>query len=59
MKILALSHFPMTWLTCAALLLFFGAFVGAFAQVFSKGNIEHFRRAERLPISEEGNRHEQ
>lgn len=48
-----LSHFPMPWLTCIALLLFFSVFMAAFARTFAKSNSELYRRIERLPLSED------
>lgn len=54
----ALAQFPMTWLTCVALVLFFGVFVAAIIRVLKKSNREHFRYMESLPLEQEGAVHE-
>ncbi|MBI3556274.1 MAG: cytochrome-c oxidase, cbb3-type subunit I [Deltaproteobacteria bacterium] len=54
----ALCHFPMTWLTCIAMLIFLSVFVTMFIRVFMKANSELYKRMERLPLAEEEDRHE-
>ena len=55
----ALSHFPMIWMTCIALVIFFTVFVAMFARVFMKSNTALYQRMERLPLSQEkDDRHE-
>ncbi len=54
----ALSHFPMPWLTCIAMLIFVTVFLTMFFRTFLKSNVELYRKMERLPLSEEGNGHE-
>ena len=54
-----LAHFPMTWLSCIALLLFFTVFVTMFARVFMASNTELYQRIGQLPLGEDkGDRHE-
>ena len=54
----ALAHFPMPWLTCIALMLFFTVFVVIFVRAYLPSNAALHRRMESLPLSEEGERHE-
>ncbi len=58
MKAETLAHFPMTWLTCVALVIFFVVFATMVMRAFKKSNVELYRRMERLPLHEEGERHE-
>lgn len=57
MKSLVLSQFPMTYLTVAALLIFFALFCVMLVRVSSRKRDQEFRDASRLPL-EEGPRHE-
>lgn len=53
-----LSHFPMTWMTCIALVIFFTAFVAIFVRAYAKSNTALYTKMEHLPLSDEGERHE-
>ncbi len=57
MKSLALSQFPMIYLSVTALLVFFVVFCAVLAHVTAKSRDPEFRSASRLPL-EEGQRHE-
>lgn len=53
-----LSHFPMPWLTCIALVLFLSVFISAVVRTFARSKGELYGRIGALPLSEEGERHE-
>lgn len=53
MKSLILSQFPMIYLTCAGLLIFFGFFIGVLAWVFRKGGREVYDRIAPMPLRED------
>lgn len=50
MKAQALLNFPMPWLTCIALVLFFSVFVGMLLWVLKPGNKAMYAELEKLPI---------
>lgn len=58
MKTQVLAHFPMTWMTSLALLIFFCVFVSVVYRVFSKSNREIYKKMKYLPIFEEREGHE-
>lgn len=58
MKSQVLSHFPMPWLTCVALLIFVSVFALILLRVFRRSNAALYRQLECMPLFEEGDRHE-
>ncbi len=47
------SQFPMIWLTCLALLIFLGVFLGVVAWVFRRGSTELYQHLADTPFSGE------
>jgi len=45
------SQFPMIWLSCIALLMFFGLYMGILAWVHRKGSSEIYGRLAMAPLS--------
>lgn len=45
------SQFPMIWLSCMALLMFFGLYLGILAWVHRKGSSEIYGRLAMAPLS--------
>lgn len=58
MKAQVLAHFPMTWMTCIALVIFFTSFVSIFVRAYAKSNSDLYKKMGHLPLSEEDERHE-
>ena len=50
MKSEVLAHFPLTGLTCFALLLFLALFVGSIAWIYRKGSQKTYQHAAQLPL---------
>jgi hypothetical protein len=46
------SQFPMIWLSCIALLMFFGLYLGILAWVHRKGSTEIYGRLALAPLTE-------
>ncbi len=44
------SKFPMIWLTCLGLLLFFGVFLGVLFWIFRRGSTEHYQQMAAVPF---------
>ncbi len=53
MKAEILSQFPMPWLTCIALLIFFSVFCAMFVRTFLKSNKDTYKKLQSLPLSDE------
>lgn len=50
MKAEVLAHFHLTWMTCAALILFFSLFVGTLIWIFRRGSTDYYKNAAQLPF---------
>jgi len=53
MKSEVLAHFPLTGLTCFALILFFTLFTSALFWVFRNGSKKYYEDASQLPLSKD------
>lgn len=53
-----LSHFPMPWLTCIALLLFVTVFAAIVFRTMRPANTALFHKMENLPLTDEGDHNE-
>ncbi len=49
----ALKSFPMIWLTCVGLLIFFAVFLGVLSWVLRKGSKSIYQKTENIPFEEE------
>lgn len=49
----SLKNFPFIWLTCIALLLFLGLFLGMLLWIFRKDSTAFYQKIQTLPLQKE------